>query len=176
MSLWQQKSPSYAAITVYNQAVSTHLLFFSLFLSPWLLFIWYLTHPRTNHHRFRSNYTPKKHPIHPIGSDQSPKHQQNSHAPELPVSTMFSSRNRKWAPPQPRGHWTPQRRHSVSPSIGRIRELSRVSQIKQHSNAVYLPQTANYQPPSTITTITAITAETTAAAVAAQRYPTRPTR
>ena len=37
----------------------------------------------------------------------------------------------------------------MSPSIGRIRELSRVSQIKQHSNAVYLPQTANYQPPST---------------------------
>ena len=30
-----------------------------------------------------------------------------------------------------------------------IREFSRVSQIKQHSHAVYLPQTTNHQPPTT---------------------------
>lgn len=32
---------------------------------------------------------PKKHPIRPISSDQSPKYQQNSHATKLPITKTF---------------------------------------------------------------------------------------
>ena len=120
---------------------------FSLFLSPWLLSIWYLTRRAPTTTSFaaitttKASYSPDR--FRSIA--QALAKQPRLRAHPSPKRFLY---NRTQEPPQPQGSWVPQRRRGVSPSIKRIRELSRISQIKQHSHAVYLPQTTNNQPPT----------------------------
>ena len=154
---------------MYNQALSTHLLFFSLFLSSLTSIYLIFNAPVSQPPQVLQQLQPKSTlftrsvPINHLSTKKTVTPRSS------PVRTMFSSRNRKKAPPQPRGRCAPQRCRGVSPSIRHIRELSRVSQIKQHSHTIYLPQTTDHHYRHYH--------RNHRSSCAAQRYPTtRPTR